>query len=196
MTETSSRWGADRHVQRGADYDERWERMAAAGRSVHGEADFVSRFEPETMLDAGCGTGRVAIELAARTVDVVGIDLDPTMLEQARSKAPQLSWIEGSIETMGLGREFDVVVAAGNVMIFVQPGTEPAIVANFSRHLAPEGVLIAGFELGRSYGLGHYDRDCAAAGLTLIERYATWDGAPWVPNSTYAVSVHRRSPRV
>lgn len=192
MTGTSSRWGADQHVQRGADYDERWERMAAAGRSVHGEADFVGRFEPETVLDAGCGTGRVAIELAARAVDVVGVDLDPAMLEQARAKAPQLAWVDGSVEDVALGREFDVVVAAGNVMIFVVPGTEPIVVANLARHLAPEGVLIAGFELGRAYELGHYDRDCAAAGLTLVERYATWDGAPWVPSSNYAVSVHRR----
>jgi SAM-dependent methyltransferase len=166
--------------------------MAAAGRSVHGEAEFVIRFEPESVLDAGCGTGRVAIELAAREIDVVGVDLDPTMLAQARTKAPTLSWLDGDLADVSLGREFDVVVAAGNVMIFVAPGTETRVVANLASHLAPEGVLIAGFQLGQEYGLGRYDTDCAAAGLTLVERYATWDGAPWVPSSNYAVSVHRR----
>jgi SAM-dependent methyltransferase len=195
VTEISSRWGAEPHVQRGADYDQRWERMAAAGRSVHGEADFVVRFEPESVLDAGCGTGRVAIELAARDIDVVGVDLDPKMLQQARAKAPSLPWIDGSVDDVALGREFDVVVAAGNVMIFVEPGTETGVVANLADHLAPEGVLIAGFELGRDYGLGRYDADCAAAGLVLVERYASWEGAPWVPSSNYAVSVHRRTNR-
>ena len=42
------------------------------------------------VLDAGCGTGRVAIELARRGIEVVGVDADPDMLERARRRAPQL----------------------------------------------------------------------------------------------------------
>lgn len=193
MTGDASRWSAEPSVQRGADYDERWARMAAAGRSVHGEADFVCRYEPETVLDAGCGTGRVAIELATRGIDVVGIDLDAAMLAEARTKAPSLTWVDGSIETVSLGRGFDVVVMAGNVMIFVRPGTESTVVANLAAHLALEGVLISGFQLDQGYDLARYDADCAAAGLALVERFATWDGAPFVAGGGYAVSVHRRS---
>ena len=167
--------------------------MAAAGRSVHGEADFVCRYAPTTVLDAGCGTGRVAIELAARGVDVVGVDLDPAMLAEARAKAPGLTWVDASIDTVEIGREFDVVVLAGNVMIFVQPGTEAAAVTNLARHLAPGGVLISGFQLGRGYDLDRYDADCAAAGLALVERFATWAGARFVTGGDYAVSVHRRA---
>ena len=192
MSDATSRWNAEPTVQRGADYDERWARMAAAGRSVHGEADFVCRYEPESVLDAGCGTGRVAIELAARGIDAVGVDLDAAMLAQARTKAPTLTWIDGSIETVAIGREFDAVVMAGNVMIFVQPGTETAVVANLAGHLAPEGVLISGFQLGRGYDLDRYDGDCAAAGLVPVERFGAWDGAPFVAGGDYAVSVHRR----
>jgi len=193
VSDAASRWNAEPTVQRGADYDARWKRLAAAGQSVHGEADFVCRYEPETVLDAGCGTGRVAIELADRGVDVVGVDLDAAMLTEARAKAPSLAWVDDSIETVALGREFDAVVMAGNVMIFVAPGTETAVVANLAGHLPLEGVLIAGFQLGRGYGLARYDADCAAAGLALVERFATWDGAPWADGGDYAVSVHRRS---
>ncbi|MDW3215040.1 MAG: class I SAM-dependent methyltransferase [Ilumatobacteraceae bacterium] len=192
MSDPTSRWNSERTVQRGADYDERWARMAAAGRSVHGEVDFVCRYEPESVLDAGCGTGRVAIELAARGVDAVGVDLDVAMLAEARAKAPSLTWVDGSVETVALGRGFDVVVMAGNVMIFVQPGTETAVVANLAGHLEPEGVLISGFQLGRAYDLERYDADCSAAGLVLVERFATWDGTPFVAGGDYAVSVHRR----
>ena len=67
-----------------------WRALAAEGKSIHGEADLVCRFEPGSVLDAGCGTGRVAIELAARGIDVVGVDLDPAMLDHARLKAPSL----------------------------------------------------------------------------------------------------------
>ena len=89
----TTRWsGSD--VPRGPDYDARWARLAAAGESVHGEADLVEALLRETggtrVLDAGCGTGRVAIELAARGFAVVGVDADPAMLSEARAKAPGL----------------------------------------------------------------------------------------------------------
>jgi hypothetical protein len=86
---------------------------------------------------------------------------------------------------------------AGNVMIFVRPGTEADVVAAVARHLAnPHGALVAGFQLKPGgYDLESYDADCAAAGLVLAERYATWDRQPYVadPRGDYAVSVHRRA---
>ena len=192
MTTSGSRWSADDGVQRGAEYDHRWQQMAAAGLSVHGEADLICGLEPSSVLDAGCGTGRVAIELAARGVEVAGVDLDRPMLEQARVKAPQLAWIEADLLHVDLDRRFDVVAMPGNVMIFVQPGTEAAVIANMARHIADGGALVAGFQLGRDYTIDQYDLDCRAAGLISEARYATWDAAPWRRGSDYAVSVHRR----
>ena len=153
------------------------------------------------MLDAGCGTGRVAIELHRRGLDVVGLDLDPAMLARARAKSPDVAWVQGDLVDVDLGRRFDVVVLAGNVMIFLEPGTEGAVVTNLARHLEPGGALVAGFQLqpGR-YDLASYDDAAAAAGLTLAERWATWDRRPCDartslhgPNAVvdYAVSVHR-----
>lgn len=50
--------------------------MAATGADVHGEATFVRAYAPASVLDAGCGTGRVAIELARHGIEVVGVDVD------------------------------------------------------------------------------------------------------------------------
>ena len=174
-------------------YDARWKEMAAKGESVHGEADFVCRFQPSSVLDAGCGTGRVAIELARRGIDVVGVDLDESMLGAARAKAPDETWINADLLDVELGRTFDVVVLPGNVMIFLAPGTEAAVVANLARHVAGDGHLIAGFQLGRGYDLQRYDADCEAAGLVLEDRYATWEGGCWRSGVDYAVSVHRHA---
>ena len=192
MDESGSRWSADNSVQRGADYDHRWKQMAAAGHSVHGEADFICGLDPSSVLDAGCGTGRVAIELSTRGIDVTGVDLDRPMLDQAMAKAPDLVWVEANLLSVDLGRRFDVVAMPGNVMIFVRPGTEAAVIANMAGHLAPGGSLVAGFELGRGYDLDRYDADCRAAGLTGEARFATWDADPWQPGGAYAVSIHRR----
>ena len=186
-----SRWRSGKEFTGGDDYDARWRALAAEGKSIHGEADLVCRFEPASVLDAGCGTGRVAIELAARGIDVVGVDLDPTMIGHARLKAPELEWIEADLASVDVGRQFDVVVMAGNVMIFVAPQTEAAVVANMARHVSPGGHLIAGFQLGQSFGVVAYDAAAADAGLEPVERFSTWEGAPWTPGGDYAVSVHR-----
>jgi hypothetical protein len=84
-------------------------------------------------------------------------------------------------------------VAAGNVMVFVDPGTETAVVANLARHLDPGGALVAGFQLeARGLALARYDEGAAAAGLVLEDRWATWDRQSFVAGGDYAVSVHRR----
>lgn len=193
---------------RGDAYDARFEALERSGADVHGEADFVASLGATSVLDAGCGTGRVAVELARRGLDVVGVDLDPAMLGAARRKAPGLDWRLGDLATVRLGRRFDAVVAAGNVVIFLAPGTEAAVVANLADHLAPGGALVAGFSLGPGaspagaptptgavggrLGLAGYDAAATAAGLALAERWATWDRAPYAPGGDYAVSVHRR----
>ncbi|MCH7953464.1 MAG: class I SAM-dependent methyltransferase, partial [Chloroflexi bacterium] len=92
----SNRWPQDRSVS-GDAYDATYECRAAAGENVHGEADFVERFAPASVLDAGCGTGRVGRELARRGVNVVGVDLDPAMLVTARRKAPGVDWRQADL---------------------------------------------------------------------------------------------------
>lgn len=174
-------------------YQARFDRLAASGLDVHGEADFVVSLAPApaTVLDAGCGTGRVAIELARRYVAVVGVDVDRSMLERARRGAPELEWIEHDLATLDLGRAFDAVVMAGNVPLFTPPGTHADVVAGCARHVARAGALVTGFQLGRGYDLAAYDSHCTAAGLALTERYATWDRRPFAASGDYAVSVHR-----
>lgn len=173
----------------GEGYQERFDRLAAGGADVHGEADLVAAYAPGSVLDAGCGTGRVAIELARRGIEVVGVDVDPSMLATARQRGPGLEWIEADLATLDLGRTFDVVVMAGNVLVFTAPGTHAAVVAACARHVG--GVLVAGFELrAGGYDLATYDAHAAAAGLALAERWSTWDREPY-EGGGYAVSVHR-----
>jgi SAM-dependent methyltransferase len=172
-------------------YQEHFESLAATGVDVHGEADFVMAFGPASVLDAGCGTGRVAIELGRRGVQVTGVDPNPSMIATARRLAPHLTWVEADMAAVDLGRHFDLVVMAGNVPLFTPPGTQGALVAGCARHLAPGGTLVCGFQLDQGYPLADYDAHCAAAGLELCEHFATWDRDPF-EGGDYAVSVHRR----
>jgi SAM-dependent methyltransferase len=174
----------------GDEYQQRFDDLAAKGVDVHGEATFVMAYDPGSVLDAGCGTGRVAAELHRRGVEVVGADVDGSMLATARRSMPEIEWVQSDLGALDLGRTFDVVVMAGNVPLFTPPGTHAALVAGCARHVGR--VLVAGFSLGRGYSLHEYDDHAAAAGLRLAERFATWDRQPFVEGGDYAVSVHVR----
>jgi SAM-dependent methyltransferase len=196
-----SRWNDLTGGGGGARYASRFARLAATGRDMHGEASLCASLVPPgaRILDAGCGTGRVAIRLAELGFDCVGVDLDASMLAEARRAAPDLPWFEADLATLTLHPgDFDLVVAAGNVVPLLAAGTEPAAVARLAAQLRPGGLLVAGFGLDAAHlplpsapvDLPGYDAWCTDAGLSLVHRLATWDGVPY-DGGGYAVSIHR-----
>ena len=188
--------GTDDAAGRATTYQRRFDELASSGVDVHGEAAFVMRCAPGSVLDAGCGTGRVAIELARRGVEVVGVDVDASMLATARANGPGVEWHEHDLTTLDLGphvrrraarRQRPAVHRAGHAAARWSPAAPGTLRA--------DGVLVAGFQLGRGYDIDAYDADCAAAGLVLAERFSTWAGDPYRPGDDYAVSVHRFADR-
>jgi SAM-dependent methyltransferase len=180
------------------DYDARWQALAERGEDPHGEATLVAGLlgpavgVTRPVLDAGCGTGRVAIELTARGFATVGVDVDPRLLERARQKAPELEWITADLAELPsavVPGPFAAVVLAGNVMIFVARGTEAAVLAALGSRLVPGGLLIAGFQLTGRLALDDYDAYAMAAGLTPVARWSTWDRSPFTSASDYVVAV-------
>ena len=190
----------------GPGYAERFATMAAEGADLHGEARRVHALldgTPSDVLDAGCGTGRVAIHLAELGHRVEGVDLDASMLDEARTAAPHLPWHLRDLATLDLGRRFDLVVGAGNLWPLLTPGTLTATMLRVAAHLRPGGLLVSGFGLDTEHvpfelpdgaafpTLVDYDRAATAAGLVLVTRTADWDGVEAYVGGGYAVSVHR-----
>jgi SAM-dependent methyltransferase len=187
----------------GKEYAARFDALAASGQDVHGEATFCERLVPlpARVLDAWCGTGRVAIRLAERGYDVTGVDIDASMLDVARERAPDLRWLLGDLaelDRLDLCDPYDLVICAGNVIPLVAAGSEPRVVAQLAAQTAPNGLLVTGFGLDRAHLpptgaellLTDFDRWCGEARLDLVARYATWDGDPY-NGGGYAVSVLR-----
>ncbi|MFE2070605.1 class I SAM-dependent methyltransferase [Streptomyces sp. NPDC059467] len=201
-----SRWRELTGGTSGPDYAARFAVLARGGKDVHGEARFCAALVPAgaRVLDAGCGTGRVMIRLTELGYDCVGVDLDASMLAVARKEAPGLPWFQADLaefepRLLGVAADFDLVVAAGNIFPLLAPGTEATVVGRLAAALRPGGLLVAGFGLDEAHlpvppgiTLLEYDDCCAAAGLTLVDRFATWDAEPY-DGGGYAVSVHRRS---
>jgi SAM-dependent methyltransferase len=205
MLAAMSRWEELTGGTSGERYAARFADLAGQGKDMHAEARLCAALVPpgSRVLDAGCGTGRVLIRLAELGYDGAGVDLDASMLAVARRQAPSLTWVQADLaefdpEAAGIAPGFDLVVAAGNVFPLVAPGTEAAVAARLAAALRPCGLLVAGFGLDRAHlpvppgiTLADYDAHCAAAGLTLSNRFATWDADPY-DGGGYAVSVHCR----
>jgi SAM-dependent methyltransferase len=202
-----TRWSEATGGGFGREYAQRFARLAESGADVDGEAQLCASLAPpgSRVLDAGCGTGRVMRRLVELGYDCVGVDLDDSMLAEARAAAPELRWLRGDLAALdlpasGVAEPFDLVVCAGNVVPLLAVGTEATTVAHLAAHVRAGGLLVAGFGLDAAHlpmgaallDLESYDRWCTDAGLTVAERFATWDREPYAAGAGYAVSVHRR----
>ena len=189
----TSRWLQETGGERGPSYDAAFDELARSGADVHGEAAYVCGLLAPggRVLDAGCGTGRVGIELARRGYDVTGVDSDASMLAVAEERAPELTWRLADLAELEDAEAFHLVVAAGNVMIFLAPGTGPDVLARLSRALLPGGLLVSGWRT-EELPVAEYDGWVRAAGLSPVARHAGWDGAPMTPGAHWCVAVDRR----
>lgn len=173
-------------------YVERFRRMARDGADLAGEARLVDAMVPRAarILDAGCGPGRVGGELARRGHVVVGVDVDPVLIEAALEDHPGPRWLVGDLAELDLaGETFDVVVCAGNVMTFLAPRTEVEVLRRFAAHLAPGGRAVVGFGAGRGYAFETFFADVAAAGLRVEAKFSTWDLRPFDEGSDFLVAI-------
>jgi RimJ/RimL family protein N-acetyltransferase len=91
-----------------------------------------------SVLDLGCGTGRIGEPLAAMGHPVVGVDNSPDMLARLRCVEPVLAEIGG----LRLDRRFDAVVAASNLVNHVDPAFRQQVLEVAAAHLAPSGHVL------------------------------------------------------
>ncbi len=151
------------------------------------------------VLDAGAGMGRVGAALAERGHRVLAIEPDPSLADQARRTYPDLRLLE--LDVLALDAEalrahdapqaFDLVVAVGNVMIFLAEDTEVAVLGRFASLLAPGGRALVGFHpvdgptTSRDYPPEAFVADAAAAGLRVDARFGSYELHP--PAEDYTV---------
>lgn len=98
------------------------------------------------VLEIACGSGLVTIPIAAQGLDVTGLDLAHSMLEQARRKAERQSlnihWVEADARSFDLGRQFRFILLTGNAFqAFLRREDQEALFSSVKRHLASDGVF-------------------------------------------------------
>jgi SAM-dependent methyltransferase len=195
VTDPRPRWFTAHGEEHAAWYIERFRRMAAEGADLGGEARFLDALldRGSRVLDAGCGPGRVSAALHDRGHEVVGVDVDPALIEAARDDHPGPRYVVADLASLELDEPpFDAAVLAGNVLVFVAPDSEQRVLSRVAAHVRADGVVVAGFATDRGYEVASFDRDCAAVGLLLEHRFATWDLRPWHDDAPWVVAVLRK----
>jgi 2-polyprenyl-3-methyl-5-hydroxy-6-metoxy-1,4-benzoquinol methylase len=107
------------------------------------------RVSPGTrVLDVGCGVGRWSRLLAARGARVVGVDLSPTMIAQARDRAVAERVAERcrfevcDLAQLDLGERFDLVLGVTVLQHILDPDAFRAALSAMAKHLAPGGRMV------------------------------------------------------
>jgi SAM-dependent methyltransferase len=179
-------------------YIDRFRSMAAQGVDLGGEARLIDAMvaRGSRVLDAGCGAGRVGAFLAAAGHEVVGVDLDPVLIDAARSDHPGPQWLVGDLATLdlparGIADGFDAIVCAGNVMAFLAPATRREVLRRMRRHLRDGGRAVVGFGAGRGYEFDEFLSDAGEVGLVADVLLSTWDLRPFTEGSDFLVAVLR-----
>ncbi len=101
-----------------------------------------------TVLELGCGTGRVSIPIARAGIDIVGIDASSAMLTRAREKSreagiPNLKLLWADMRDFNLSSEFNlVIIPFRGLLSLLSVDDEIRTLTNIKRHLAPGGKLI------------------------------------------------------
>jgi 2-polyprenyl-3-methyl-5-hydroxy-6-metoxy-1,4-benzoquinol methylase len=200
MSSPPPRWITETAPGHSEWYIDRFRAMAADGADLVGEARLIDAMVPRgaRILDAGCGPGRLGGYLHSVGHHVVGVDVDPKLIAAAQEDHPGPTWLVGDLAELdlparGVTEPFDVIVCAGNVMVFLAPGTEVQVLRRLSAHLVDDGRIVVGFHTNRELALTDFDAAVIEAGLHLDLRLATWDLRPWHDGADFAVSILRRA---
>ena len=196
-----TRW--DLFVSEDAVYGRHFEQLLADGTDVDGEARLADVLAPRQarILDAGSGMGRVGASLLRRGHDVTAVEKDPKLVTQSRRLFPDLVVVEADILALsadllvehGRPAEYDVIVVAGNVMIYLAEDTETRALATLRDLLAPGGRILVGYNAvqgprhSRDYPYADFAGHVEAAGLEVQHRFGSWDLTPPVDDYVLAL---------
>ena len=97
------------------------------------------------VVELGCGSGRIAVALAADGHSVVGLDRSPAMLvrsrERARTAGVVAEFVSGDLLDFDLHRRFGLAIVPFNTFLMVPPDDRRACLARIRLHLVPDGQL-------------------------------------------------------
>lgn len=201
LTSPTTRWEEQVVGERWTFYTDRFDQMTTDGTDLEGEARFVDALleRSSAVLDAGCGTGRIANALHRMGHRAIGVDKDAGLIEIAGNRYPGVPYLAcdlllldaAKIKSVGGPAAFDVIALPGNVMVYLAAGSEQRVLRVLAGLLRPAGRIVAGFATNREYSAESFRSDAEAAGLVVEHHFATWQLGAVSTDCDWAVIVLR-----
>ncbi len=102
------------------------------------------------VLELGCGSGRLALPLAAAGISVTGIDNSPAMLHIARRKIAaesktiqkRIALIQGEMSDFDLEKRFSLIFISHNSFLHLPPLAQRRCLERAAAHLSADGILL------------------------------------------------------
>lgn len=118
-------------------------------RSVHGERSVDKAFYQavvrgaDSVLELGCGHGRIAEAMRSEGVQVSGVDLSPAALEEAQKRVPDGHFVAADMRSFQLSARFDRIVCPYNgVYCLLELADLRAMLHRVYEHLVPGGLFV------------------------------------------------------
>lgn len=147
-----------------------------------------------SILEVGCGTGRLLSLLDAEYDRVVGVDVNDEMAAFAREAAPDADVLTADMTTASLDERFDAIVMLGRVLPhFTTDKAATQLLANCYAHLVPGGVIVFNTFDVRELEDGHVSEDTFASEDYTVVRTLTGfvtdaDAGRWGFDAEYVVT--------
>ena len=135
-------YGLETYGERVADVYDSWYRLPNVDEEVAGLVDLANGGRA---LELGIGTGRVGLPLAARGVEVHGIDSSPAMVEQLRAKpgGDKIAITIGDMADVPVDGEFALIFVVFNTFFMLtDAAAQSRCMRNVAAHLSPGGRFV------------------------------------------------------
>jgi hypothetical protein len=176
-------------------YANRWREIAARGDDIVGEARLIDAMAERgsKILDAGCGQGRLCGYLVSAGHDVAGTDLDPVLIDIARTNVPEARFYLGDLCVDPVPEtDFDLIVSAGNVMGFLPVSGREQALRTLYDALRSSGRAVIGYGAGRGWDFQDFLTVATNSGFVVDSLFSTWTLEPFTQNSDFLVAVLRK----
>lgn len=120
-------------------YDKKHDFVAEYGKGL---LEFVPKNDGQTILDLGCGTGMLTVQLAGLCNKIVGVDSSQSMIEKAKEQFSNIEFMVCDALTLPFENEFDVVFSNA---VFHWISDHDTLLKNIYKVLKPKGLLVCEF---------------------------------------------------
>ena len=120
-------------------YDNKHDFVAEYGKGL---LEYIPQNEKQSILDLGCGTGTLTVQLNNLAKTVIGVDQSESMIKKAQEQYPNINFLICDTLSLPFENQFDVIFSNA---VFHWIKDHETLLDNINKVLKPKGLLVCEF---------------------------------------------------